>query len=234
MPATSDPRPLTGEPVSLDLLNTRWMQDGVRQDLLTGVDGLRIWLTSQRPGRPVQRRRRHPGPDADRPRGARRPRRQPRRPGRGRPRRRGARAWAHPRHPHRRRPGRAGGVRRPGLGSRLDRRPRPSRSAALRARPDPRLRARGVRPALLRHLAERHAALVLHGGLRKPREGFAALRAHARGLSAPRVRHTRHRGATACRRVPPHGDQVDPAPPVPHRCAPVVRWRIRRTGGSPP
>ncbi|MFD9224161.1 CGNR zinc finger domain-containing protein [Streptomyces sp. NPDC060064] len=46
MPAMSDPRPLTGEPVSLDLLNTRWMQDGVRQDLLTGVDGLRIWLTA--------------------------------------------------------------------------------------------------------------------------------------------------------------------------------------------
>lgn len=46
MPAMSDPRPLTGEPVSLDLLNTRWMQDGARQDLLTGVDGLDIWLTA--------------------------------------------------------------------------------------------------------------------------------------------------------------------------------------------
>ncbi|MCX4823101.1 CGNR zinc finger domain-containing protein [Streptomyces sp. NBC_01142] len=46
MPAMSDPRPLTGEPVSLDLLNTQWMQDGVRQDLLTGVDGLLIWLTA--------------------------------------------------------------------------------------------------------------------------------------------------------------------------------------------
>ncbi|MFI0711648.1 CGNR zinc finger domain-containing protein [Streptomyces inhibens] len=43
---TLDPRPLTGEPVSLDLLNTRWMQDGVRQDLLTGPEGLRIWLES--------------------------------------------------------------------------------------------------------------------------------------------------------------------------------------------
>ncbi|MFM9370178.1 CGNR zinc finger domain-containing protein [Streptomyces sp. Da 82-17] len=42
-PAT-DPRPLTGEPLSLDLLNTRWIQDGERQDLLTGLDGLRIWL----------------------------------------------------------------------------------------------------------------------------------------------------------------------------------------------
>ncbi|WP_338931745.1 CGNR zinc finger domain-containing protein [Streptomyces netropsis] len=41
-----DPRPLTGEPVSLDLLNTRWMRDGERQDLLTGPEGLRIWLAS--------------------------------------------------------------------------------------------------------------------------------------------------------------------------------------------
>lgn len=40
----SDPRPLVGEPVSLDLLNTRWMADGVRQDLLTGVEGLGVWL----------------------------------------------------------------------------------------------------------------------------------------------------------------------------------------------
>ncbi|MFJ2213055.1 CGNR zinc finger domain-containing protein [Streptomyces sp. NPDC101062] len=45
MPAT-DPRPLTGEPVSLDLLNTRWMYDGVRQDLLAGTEGLRIWLAA--------------------------------------------------------------------------------------------------------------------------------------------------------------------------------------------
>ncbi|MCP3817747.1 CGNR zinc finger domain-containing protein [Streptomyces sp. A3M-1-3] len=45
MPAT-DPRPLVGEPVSLDLLNTRWMRDGEVQDLLTGVHGLRIWLAS--------------------------------------------------------------------------------------------------------------------------------------------------------------------------------------------
>ncbi|MFG2826416.1 CGNR zinc finger domain-containing protein [Streptomyces sp. NPDC048434] len=44
-PAT-DPRPLTGEPVSLDLLNTRWMAEGGRQDLLADPDGLRIWLAS--------------------------------------------------------------------------------------------------------------------------------------------------------------------------------------------
>jgi len=45
MPAP-DPRPLTGEPVSLDLLNTRWVSEDGRQDLLTGVDGLRVWLAS--------------------------------------------------------------------------------------------------------------------------------------------------------------------------------------------
>ncbi|MFE0647845.1 CGNR zinc finger domain-containing protein [Streptomyces sp. NPDC059534] len=39
-----DPRPLTGEPVSLDLLNTRWNEEGVRQDLLTDVGGLAVWL----------------------------------------------------------------------------------------------------------------------------------------------------------------------------------------------
>ncbi|MGW7365696.1 CGNR zinc finger domain-containing protein [Streptomyces sp. NPDC054841] len=44
--AASDPRPLVGEPVSLDLLNTRWIQEGEQQDLLTSVDGLRIWLAS--------------------------------------------------------------------------------------------------------------------------------------------------------------------------------------------
>ncbi|HEY9368511.1 CGNR zinc finger domain-containing protein [Streptomyces sp.] len=42
----SDPRPLTGEPVSLDLLNTRWMQEGVRQDLLADPAGLAIWLAA--------------------------------------------------------------------------------------------------------------------------------------------------------------------------------------------
>lgn len=44
--AAPDPRPLTGEPVPLDLLNTRWMADGVRQDLLTDTDGLAIWLAA--------------------------------------------------------------------------------------------------------------------------------------------------------------------------------------------
>ncbi|MFE7772893.1 CGNR zinc finger domain-containing protein [Streptomyces sp. NPDC057445] len=44
--AAPDPRPLTGEPVPLDLLNTRWIQEGEEKDLLDSVDGLRIWLAS--------------------------------------------------------------------------------------------------------------------------------------------------------------------------------------------
>ncbi|MFE9773116.1 CGNR zinc finger domain-containing protein [Streptomyces sp. NPDC005931] len=39
-----DPRPLTGEPLSLDLLNTRWVHEGAPRDLLTGTDGLAVWL----------------------------------------------------------------------------------------------------------------------------------------------------------------------------------------------
>jgi predicted RNA-binding Zn ribbon-like protein len=52
MTATADPRPLTGEPVCLDLLNTRWMQDGAPTDLFAGafglsrMEGLTIWLES--------------------------------------------------------------------------------------------------------------------------------------------------------------------------------------------
>ncbi|MGA5064783.1 CGNR zinc finger domain-containing protein [Streptomyces exfoliatus] len=42
----TDPRPLTGEPVSLDLLNTRWNEEGVRQDLLADVEGLAVWLAA--------------------------------------------------------------------------------------------------------------------------------------------------------------------------------------------
>ncbi|TDU78170.1 putative stress-induced transcription regulator [Streptomyces sp. KS 21] len=46
----ADPRPLTGGPIALDLLNTRWTQDGEPADLfagafgLTRVEGLAIWL----------------------------------------------------------------------------------------------------------------------------------------------------------------------------------------------
>ncbi|MET7438772.1 MULTISPECIES: CGNR zinc finger domain-containing protein [unclassified Streptomyces] len=39
-----DPRPLTGEPLSLDLLNTRWMHEGTVRDLLTDTAGLAVWL----------------------------------------------------------------------------------------------------------------------------------------------------------------------------------------------
>ncbi|MFI6639677.1 CGNR zinc finger domain-containing protein [Streptomyces sp. NPDC050504] len=45
-PHAADPRPLIGEPLSLDLLNTRWNHDGTPQDLLTGVEGLAVWLAS--------------------------------------------------------------------------------------------------------------------------------------------------------------------------------------------
>ncbi|GHD98997.1 CGNR zinc finger domain-containing protein [Streptomyces alanosinicus] len=44
MPPAPDPRPLTGEPLALDLLNTRWNRDGVTQDLLADTDGLAVWL----------------------------------------------------------------------------------------------------------------------------------------------------------------------------------------------
>ncbi|MFG2819548.1 CGNR zinc finger domain-containing protein [Kitasatospora sp. NPDC048365] len=40
-----DPRPLIGEPLALDLLNTRWRGTPVN-DLLTDVEGYRIWLSS--------------------------------------------------------------------------------------------------------------------------------------------------------------------------------------------
>ncbi|MEV8536527.1 CGNR zinc finger domain-containing protein [Streptomyces sp. NPDC051211] len=53
MTAATDPRPLTGEPVALDLLNTRWVQEGVVLDLFAGagaglsrVEGLAVWLRS--------------------------------------------------------------------------------------------------------------------------------------------------------------------------------------------
>jgi predicted RNA-binding Zn ribbon-like protein len=48
MSPSPDPRPLTGEPLSLDLLNTRWTRDGAVQDLLTGTDGLQVWLAGHR------------------------------------------------------------------------------------------------------------------------------------------------------------------------------------------
>jgi len=41
-----DPRPLLGEPLPLDLLNTHWIQAGVLRDLLDTVAGTTIWLRS--------------------------------------------------------------------------------------------------------------------------------------------------------------------------------------------
>lgn len=38
-------RPLTGEPIPLDLLNTAWVADGVRHDLLADANGTRTWLS---------------------------------------------------------------------------------------------------------------------------------------------------------------------------------------------
>ena len=46
MSAARDPRPLLGEPLSLDLLNTNWNREGVTQDLLTDTSGLATWLAS--------------------------------------------------------------------------------------------------------------------------------------------------------------------------------------------
>jgi predicted RNA-binding Zn ribbon-like protein len=43
----ADPRPLTGEPLSIDLLNTRWMDAGVHHDLLDDVAGLAVWLGTE-------------------------------------------------------------------------------------------------------------------------------------------------------------------------------------------
>ncbi|GAA1949740.1 CGNR zinc finger domain-containing protein [Kitasatospora viridis] len=40
----ADPRPLPGEPLCLDLLNTRWHDGGNPRDLLDSLDGLALWL----------------------------------------------------------------------------------------------------------------------------------------------------------------------------------------------
>ncbi|GAA3857087.1 CGNR zinc finger domain-containing protein [Saccharothrix violaceirubra] len=44
--APADPRPLTGEPPALDLLNTRWRGASGLEDLLSDLHGLAIWLSS--------------------------------------------------------------------------------------------------------------------------------------------------------------------------------------------
>lgn len=42
--AEADPRPLTGEPVSMDLLNTTWVDAAGSHDLLADLPGLAVWL----------------------------------------------------------------------------------------------------------------------------------------------------------------------------------------------
>src|SRR5216683_1239908 len=41
-----DPRPLAGEPLALDLLNTRWLASGTPVDLLATPAGTRAWLAA--------------------------------------------------------------------------------------------------------------------------------------------------------------------------------------------
>ncbi|AKZ53060.1 hypothetical protein SAM23877_7658 [Streptomyces ambofaciens ATCC 23877] len=45
-PAEPDPRPLTGEPLAIDLLNTRWIDATGRHDLLDSLDGTALWLNT--------------------------------------------------------------------------------------------------------------------------------------------------------------------------------------------
>ncbi|MFJ7061357.1 CGNR zinc finger domain-containing protein [Streptomyces microflavus] len=46
-PTGTDPRPLTGEPLALDLLNTRWIDAAGPRDLLESENGLAIWLSDE-------------------------------------------------------------------------------------------------------------------------------------------------------------------------------------------
>jgi predicted RNA-binding Zn ribbon-like protein len=41
-----DPRPLTTEPLALDLVNVEWIDDGVRRDLLAEPGGIETWLAA--------------------------------------------------------------------------------------------------------------------------------------------------------------------------------------------
>ncbi|MFE1364497.1 CGNR zinc finger domain-containing protein [Streptomyces anulatus] len=45
-PIGADPRPLTAEPLALDLLNTRWGDAEGEHDLLDSETGLALWLSS--------------------------------------------------------------------------------------------------------------------------------------------------------------------------------------------
>jgi predicted RNA-binding Zn ribbon-like protein len=41
-----DPRPLAGEPLAIDLLNTEWVASGSQVDLLATEEGVRAWLAA--------------------------------------------------------------------------------------------------------------------------------------------------------------------------------------------
>lgn len=43
---TEDPRPLVGEPLALDLVNTEWADPNGRHDLLADTAGLTVWLSA--------------------------------------------------------------------------------------------------------------------------------------------------------------------------------------------
>jgi len=45
-PESRDPRPLVGEPLPLDLLNTHWIEASQLRDLLDTIPGTMIWLGS--------------------------------------------------------------------------------------------------------------------------------------------------------------------------------------------
>ncbi len=193
-PAPARPRPLTGEPLALDLLNTRWMTNGVERDLLDDTDGLAAWLAANAlddrfTADEAALRHARTARDAlltavggD--------------PGTGR------RPWtpcsrtggSGPRSPRRDRASGRSSTTPPG--ARMAGRPRLPPAAGHRAGPDPRLRPRGLHPALLRHLTQRHPPLVLHGVLRQPRQGLPPLR--------PQQGHLTHRahGVTCRIRAP--------------------------------
>ncbi|WP_419994575.1 CGNR zinc finger domain-containing protein [Streptomyces boninensis] len=59
--SSPDPRPLAGEPLAIDLLNTRWMSGDRVADLLDSTDGLAVWLSSP----PVAAQLPDPAPHAD-------------------------------------------------------------------------------------------------------------------------------------------------------------------------
>ncbi|MQS08275.1 CGNR zinc finger domain-containing protein [Streptomyces alkaliphilus] len=61
-PGIDDPRPLTGEPMAIDLLNTRWVDATGPRDLLDSTAGLAVWLKGWSTRLPAT----GPAPSADR------------------------------------------------------------------------------------------------------------------------------------------------------------------------